>query len=98
MNTLINWLARKSLKRRKQRLLVEVLTDIRFIEQFRRHYLEADEASLRKQLEVESKKEKRDQELIDSLADRIANSSSIRAEYEQLKERAKELPHYIALL
>lgn len=98
MNTLRNWLTRKSLKRKKQRLLVEILADIDFIEQFRGEYLNFDDAKARQQLTIEGKKENKDQALIDRLAEGIANANTIKAEYQRLKLTARELPDYIALL
>lgn len=95
----LNWYFSKRLKWKKMRLLHEVVSDIKYLEECR-NVLDSvkSERALREKLSLEQSKEKPDQTVIDGIAEEIAYVVARRGEYNKLKRIEQELPGFIEML
>lgn len=90
----------KRMLKEKKRFLFETLRDIEFIQAVRLEALKCDEAVIRKELASELNKEEdqQDSKKIKRLSQLIADSKSVKAEWDKLMILKDELPKYIDLL
>lgn len=102
----MNWLIKRQLKNQKKRALLEVQTDIRFLEKYKYGELHYDEQKARQQIvetkkKLEKAKEKEVpqlEETINRLSREIAETQAIKKEFQDLKRLEKDITTYIKII
>lgn len=94
----MNWLRKIKLKGFKKRALLEVRTDIIFIERYRQDWINFNESEARKDLTKERSKSDPDNAKINEISMNLAKHESSKKELADLKIMEKDLISYIKLL
>jgi len=95
----MNYIRKFFLRLHKKKALVEVRADIKFIEVYRKEWLEYDEKNGRSILRREDAKgDKKDQVVVDSTSKDIASHLATKKELQQLQEMEVGLIRYINLI